>query len=154
MWLDPSLYGPRKQYATENGATYPKGRSRIQWGTDERVYRGWQLHDKENHLERSLQTKLILRWEAKLDYTWDHIEGLACQWFGEYGQDTSPVLHLALQLIPPLRNTDSILRKLNNHLWSASFRWLWELLLSHVNCELKISTCLAHSFRNRISRFR
>ena len=38
-------------------------------------------------------------------YTCDHIEGLACQWFGEYGQDIFPVLHLVMKLIPSLRNT-------------------------------------------------
>ena len=41
--------------------------------------------------------------EANQDCTWDHIKSLACQWFGEYWQDTFPKLHLASQIIPPLR---------------------------------------------------
>ena len=43
---------------------------------------------------------------SESNYTWGHIKHLqGLPWFGEYRQDTSPVLHLALQLIPPLGNT-------------------------------------------------
>ena len=55
MWPDPSLYGPRNDYATRKGATYPEGRVRIQWGMDGWAYQGWQLYDPENHPERSLK---------------------------------------------------------------------------------------------------
>ena len=99
MWLDQSLHWPRDAFATRNDATYPEGRTRIQWGTGEWAYRGWQLYNQENHPERSLQINIYFSWSktrSELNYTWGHIKHLqGLPWFGEYRQDTSPVLHLA-----------------------------------------------------------
>ena len=67
MWLDPGWYRPRNAYVTRNDATYLEDRVRIQWGRDGWVYRGWQWHDQENHLERSLKINkyLELKWNEK-----------------------------------------------------------------------------------------
>ena len=95
-----SIRAPRNVYATRNDATYPEGAAQIQWGTDEWVYRGWQLHNKENRLEKSLQIKNIyLNW--KLEVEWEanrlylspyHRFGMPVVWriWTKYFPSTSP----------------------------------------------------------------